>query len=324
MAARAQDDSAAPADYQPEYGQGFATSAELDQAVGALTFSLTACKNSEFGSGDRSVRVTSTKSDYDTPRVIDAILLRAAQYAWQACPLYFIFGMGQEMPALRRDISSIDLYLPDGTRAFTAFPLIGDQAFNNGPSYKWGNFSDLGPQERAAAAAATAQAAQAVQQQAIAQQNERNAAQTAADVGSFFSTIWLLIKLAFWGGIAAWLFSKREIIARWYYSLTPHPATAMVEAAIERGVELDGQAFADLMRPMPGGAIEKQVRAEQARKLTGRAQAHADRLRTEADQIRDEARREKEFITAQDDLAKAAVAHERAKARLDALRKRVG
>jgi len=144
------------------------------------------------------------------------------------------------------------------------------------------------------------------------------------DIGQGLVVLWHLFEIGFLIWVAYFLFSKRETIARWYYFLAPHPATAMVEASIERGVELDGQAFADLMRPVPGGRIEKEVRAEQARRLCERAQQHAERLRAEADRVQEEARRDREFITAQDDLVKATVAHERAKARLDALRQRVG
>ena len=111
---------------------------------------------------------------------------------------------------------------------------------------------------------------------------------------------------------------------RWYYFLTPHPAQSMVEATMERGVELDGKAFADIMRPMPGGRIEKDVRAEQARKLAEKANHYAEAMRAEADRIKAKAQQDTEFIKAQDELTKAATVHEKAKARLDALRKQVG
>ena len=45
-------------------------------------------------------------------------------------------------------------------------------------------------------------------------------------------------------------------------------------------------------------------------------------MRAEAVRIKAAAQQEADFIKAQDDLVKAATAHEKAKARLDALRKR--
>jgi hypothetical protein len=190
-------------------------------------------------------------------------------------------------------------------------------AFDVGRAYKWGDVFDAGEQHRQEAAQAAARAQQ--QQQRV----EASARSTAA-WNNFWSNVWTLIQILFWGAIAFWLFSIRETIMRWYYMLTPHPATGMVESAMHTGAELDGKAFAEIMRPIPGGRIEKEVRADQARKLAERAHRYAESMRVEADRLAAEARRESEFIKAQDELVQAATAHEKAKARLDALRKRVG
>ncbi|MDO8575981.1 MAG: hypothetical protein Q7R90_01560 [bacterium] len=304
-----------PINYQQVYGSGFATDEEVEGALGTLTFSMTECGHRGLGSISRSVRVTSSKSDYGNRRVIETMLRRAAEFAWGNCPLHFWFG-GSYLPALQRDIDRVDLYLPDGSQALRAANLLGDLAFNEGKSYKWGSVQDVGEQLRQEAAQ---KAAEAQRQRAAAEA----AARSAAEWDQFWSNVWLWIKILFWGAIAAWLFSMRETIMRWYYFLTPHPATGMVEATMHRGVELDGKAFAEIMRPIPGGRIEKEVRAEQARALAERAHRYAETMRAEADRIKAEAQRETEFIKAQDELAKAAIVHEKAKARLDALRKRV-
>src|SRR5438045_3415681 len=104
--------------------------------------------------------------------------------------------------------------------------------------------------------------------------------------GELLHMLWVVIKTvfitAFAVGVIVALVLLRERIVRWYYLLTPHPAQQMVDAAIYNGREFDGKAFADIMRPMPGGRIEKEVRAEQARALVAKANAHADRMRREA------------------------------------------
>ncbi len=310
----------APINYQQVYGLGFATDEEVEDALGTLTFSMTECGPRGLGSISRSVRVTSTKSVYENRRVIEAMLYRAAEFAWQNCPLHFFFGMSY-LPALHRDIDVVDLYLPDGSEALRAANLLGDATFDVGTSYKWESIQDIGKQSRQEAARKAAEAQQQAQRQKAA---EEAAARSAAEWDQFWSNVWFGIKLLFWGAIAAWLFSIRETIMRWYYFLTPHPATGMVETAMHSGVELDGKAFAEIMRPIPGGRIEKEVRAEQARALAGRAHRYAETIRAEAERIKAKAQQDTEFIKAQDELAKAAIVHEKAKARLDALRKRVG
>lgn len=131
----------------------------------------------------------------------------------------------------------------------------------------------------------------------------------------------IAILVALGVGLVFVLYRYRESFARWYYSLTPHPAQSMVEATMDRGIELDGKVFAEIMRPIPGGRIEKEVRAEQARALAERAHRYAERMRAEAERIKAKAQQDAEYIKAQDELVKAAIVHEQAKARLDALRK---
>jgi len=312
--ALAQDE--VPINYQQVFGSGFATDQEVEGALGTLTFSMTECGHRGLGSVSRSVRVTSTKLDYGKQRVIETMLRRAAEFAWGNCQLHFWFG-GSYLPELQRDIDRVELYLSDGSQALGVYNLLGDGTFDVGKSYKWGSVQDIGLQRRQEEARKAAK----VQQE---RQRAEALAYAVAERNQFWSNVWLGIKLLFWGAIAAWLFSMREIIMRWYYFLTPHPAQTMVDAAIHSGVELDGKAFADIMRPIPGGRIEKEVRAEQASKLTEKAHRYAEEMRVEAERIKAEAQRDTEYIKAHDELAQAAIVHEKAKARLDALRKRVG
>jgi len=171
---------------------------------------------------------------------------------------------------------------------------------------------------------AQGEAARVRQQQILEQQQREEAARFAAAWETLWTTATIWAKRLALLALGIWLFMKREQIARWYYFLTPHPAEGMVVRAIRAGAEVDGKAFAEIMRPMPGGRIEKEVRAEQARNLAERAERHASVIRAEAERIMAAARRDAEFLGAQDELARATMAHERAKARLDALRRRVG
>jgi hypothetical protein len=308
------------------YQQGFASDELIRTRVGDVRFSMDRCDQSTEPTDHRVVRVELSQSDYEGAKsVVDGILLRAAEFAWQTCPRLF-----REIQTDRIDyhynISEVNVYLPGGTLALVASlggTMQGDEMLWSGDDYPW-NVRDVYAEgrQRAAEEAARAQQAQAAEVQAkrVAEANARSAAES----NQFWSNVWSGIKILFWIAIAAWLFSMRETFARWYYSLTPHPAQSMVEATMHRGVELDGKAFAEIMRPMPGGRIEKEVRAQQARNLAEKAHRYAETMRVEADRIKAEAQRDTEFIKAQDELTKAATVHEKAKARLDALRKRTG
>lgn len=307
------------------YQQGFASDQSIVAKVGELKFNMVSCDQSNKLTDHRVVRVELSGTDFEYGNIVDGILLRAAEFAWQTCPrIYPTILVGRS--DYYYNLSEVNVYLPDGALALVAslggYPH-GDAPIWSGDEYSWTVRNVVAEErQRAAENAVRAQQAQAAaaQAQSIAEANARSA----AEWNRFWSNVWLGIKLLFWGAIAAWLFSMREIIMRWYYFLTPHPAESMVEAAIHSGVELDGKAFADIMRPMPGGRIEKEVRAEQARKLTEKAHRYAETMRVEAERIKAEAQRDTEYIKAHDELAQAAIVHEKAKARLDALRKRVG
>ena len=118
---------------------------------------------------------------------------------------------------------------------------------------------------------------------------------------------------------------ERDAIARWYYALKPHPATSMVERAVYNGAEIDGELYERILRPVPGGRIEREVRGKQAQDLTSQLRTHEAALRSEEARVVEGERRrveqENAFSRAQAELLRAGVDHEIAAARVDELRK---
>ena len=323
------------------FGRGgeIATADQVSDAVGNVNYAAN-CAPSGANYKQRTVIVTLEKAGtgWRASPILRAILNGAIDAALVQCPM-FVDRSGIDRMRVD-DVGEAQIYASSTTGKP---PVLVARAVDFVQLYRyWSRIVDveadrikadaaaaaLAQAERERQAAATRQAQWEQQQaQAAAVQAQRNAearARSTAEWNRFWSNVWFTIKLVFWGAIAAWLFSMRETFARWYYSLTPHPAQSMVEASMHRGVEIDGQAFAEIMRPMPGGRIEKEVRAQQARNLAEKAHRYATEMRAEADRIKAEAERDIEFIKAQDELTKAATVHEKAKARLDALRKRTG
>jgi hypothetical protein len=317
--ARAQDADSAPVHYHQVYNQGFASDAEVQSALGDLSFSITGCQDAWLGRVTRSVRVSATGSDYSNQRVVEAVLYRAVSYAWSQCPLTFYFA-GTLTNVPRYDVSAVDLYLADGTHAISATSMLGDWAQSAGPSYAWQSVSDTGAIDRQNAAAAAAQqqqaAAQAEQQ---AQQAAAYAAQQQASA-QWWSDAWQTIKGLFWIGVfvavAIWLFNRREPIARWYYfTFHPHPAESLVQAAIESHAPMNGSALASALSELPpGNSIFRGVRLEQAEQLFGRMQRVSE-ARIREQKLRAQEGYERAALDSiQEAVALAAVALERAKA----------
>jgi hypothetical protein len=274
--------------------------------VGELKFSMDRCDQSTESEDHRVVRVELSQSDFEYPKIVDGILLRAAEFAWHTCPRLYR-PIQTDRIDYHYNISEVNVYLPGGALALVASlggTMRGDAPIWSGDEYPW-TVRNVAAEARQRAAEDAASAQQAQAEAAQAQRIAEADARSAAEWNQFWSNVWFGIKLLFWGAVAAWLFSKREIVMRWYYFLTPHPAQAMVEASMHNGVELDGRVFADIMRPIPGGRIEKEVRGQQARKLAERAHRYAEAMRAEADRIKAQAQQDTEFIKVQDDLAKA-------------------
>jgi hypothetical protein len=112
-------------------------------------------------------------------------------------------------------------------------------------------------------------------------------------------------------------------VMRAYYYLTPHPAKEIVSEAIA-GEKLDGKVFAEIMRPVPGGEIEKAVRTEQALRLAEKARRYSASVRAEADRVLAKAALDKEIARAENELKRTESVRAAAQARLAGLRKRAG
>jgi hypothetical protein len=132
----------------------------------------------------------------------------------------------------------------------------------------------------------------------------------------FFNWVRFSLLVAF----LVWLFTKRETLLYWYYSLRPHPARNMVEARVHGSGPIDGAVFAAIMRPVRGNRIEQRVRADQAHKLALMARRAADAQLADLERLKAEAVKEAAYLRSQEDLRSAVEAHELAMARLDALR----
>jgi hypothetical protein len=249
--------------------------------------------------------------------VVNALLLKAAKFAWENCPQPFIrLGFNEPTGQFHHDVSEIDIYLPDGSKGFSGSLGMygqGDQAFAPGNRYFWQHLADEKTIHDRAVAQQAQQAAQVEAQPAQAQ----STVQTTGQSGSGF---WGFIQFGILAAIGLWLWSKREMFLSWYYGLKPHPASAMVRTRIKGGGALDGALFAEIMRPVPGSPIEQRVRADQARQLAAMARAAAETRLRELERLKAKAIEEAAFIRAQEDLRSAVEAHEMAMARLDALR----
>ena len=304
------------------YGEGFASDKLLRSYVGELHISMVHCDQSRGSTIDhRVVRVGLGRGNYTWKKIVDGILLRAAEFAWQNCPRTY-------RPLLHNavdyyyDVHEVDVYLPDGSLAIRASIGIwpgGDGDLWSNKEYTWSVDDIASRQKQEAERIKQAQAAeaQAVREQASeAQQRESQAREDGVNRRLVSRITWTVII----GGLLLW---QRERIAGWYYSLTPHPAGDLIDYAIEAGEPIDTKALVELMTPLPVNRIEKRVRQEQAVKLAARAHKHTQDLLAEAEQLHAQARDEAAFIRAQQELAYATIAHEQAKAQLDALRRRM-
>lgn len=308
----------------PSYGQGFASDAELRSAVGRQTYRMEACDRSkDLDEDTRAVRIDLARGDFERGPVIDALLRNGARFAWRECPRpYYDIVWDHLTGDFHYDVSSIQIYLPDGTLAVQGKLgrwLHGDGITGSRGVYEWASVRNVYREMLEANAQA--------EREAIARQ--RRAAQIAQQEQSdreARSALWGRLRLLLLGAVALWAFLKREKVLYWYYSLTPHPATNMVDQAINSGFKLDGDAFARAAVITADNTIERSVREAQARRLTERWRDHEQALRSEeAALVREEQKRaedENARLEAEQALLRAAIAHEEAAARVEALRKR--
>lgn len=304
--------------YDQVYSQGFATDQEVAQSLGRLSFSMTDCRHVGLGQALRSVRVVSERANYESRPVIEMTLRRAVEFAWRSCPLHFIFA-GSETPAFQLDVTSVELYLPNGALALRASGFTGDQTFNPGSSYGWKSVEDIGAQQRAQAAAAAVQRVQEAQRQVVIQQRR---VEVQAREDHFWASVQQVVLFVGLAAVALWLFACREAILRWYFfAFHPHPAAPLVQSALDRGDMLDGKALARALAEVPPGSrILREVRIEQGERLVAQMKVVSERMikegaaRAAADYER------AAFVGIQEAVALAAVAVERAKAAQQASR----
>lgn len=316
-------------------------------AVGSATFDL-ACpeqrEHIEIGSDvydKRGVRIHLKKTGvaYRQLPVLNALLNDAIQMAQSQCQLTMD---GPNGPYDRGDVAFADIYarpqsgMPETlvARARDYYPLYG----------YWERVVDIYADKEQAKADREERAAALSKSQADAVGNATApvrsfpvgdpAAQQAQrshgdDLGAkFFAFLWRWTKIIGGGWLAIWLFNRRDKIAEWYFSLSPHPATSQVNDAINRGLPIDGNMFAVVNQPFDGNRYETNVRSRQADALTQRLRRHEAALRTQSESIlrkkREELLREQEFMRAHEALINAGVDHEVAAAHLEALRKATG
>jgi hypothetical protein len=276
---------------------GFASQADMLAGISNYTMTLKRCGPT---AGTRAANVQLASVPADISPLTDIILLRAAQFVWSACPRLAASG-----GAYAYEIHEVDVLQPDGTLAVRARGLhdIGSEA--SGSRFAWRTVRDFIAEARTNASAQAAQAAQ--QQQATRASEEADA----------IANLWLLGELGAALCAVFLLFGYRHTLARWYYSLTPHPAARVVNEIIRSNAPLDANEFAHLLREIPGNPVEQEVRAEQARALAVRAQQYQVKVKQDLRRITDVAH-------AQADLDDATLALDTAQTELKAARRKAG
>lgn len=293
----------------------------------------------------RGVRLTVGKSGdgYRDPGVLSTLLFRALDTAWSQC--------NTQMGSFGFSVGFAEIYAPNGPSGAPVLVARADQFIDIMQS--WQTVTDVGAQQEQAAAEAAAQqqaeqqqqaqaAQQAAQQAQAAQEaaanqaqqqaaqaaaaaqqtqvDEQNRQQAALESARQMHQLWVFVQWCIPLGVALFLFSRRAILARWYYFyFHPHPAAPLVRAALSTGNVLDGKALAHALSEVPpGSAVFRAVRLEQAELLFHQMQAaSAAHLRRQEQQAKSEAQRAYEraaLNSIQEAVALAAVALERAKA----------
>lgn len=313
----------------PYFGQGFADEGRVRSLVGSLTFAMESCDRNpdKFEYQDsRSVSVTLGRRPENFEGrgdVVDGVLRQAAQFAWRDCPhpRYFIDILTDDF---YYNIDHVVIRGPNGDELISA--MLGSRGMDvHGDSstgssrhgYTWVRVQDLYAQARQAEAEARARearAAAAAQERAVKLERDQRAA----------ATFWTWVRLLLLTALALWAWFNRVALIRNYYRFTPHPATGAVHSAIYAGEPLDGKAFEKLVETPGVGPIEASVRAEQARELAELWLRREAELVAQTDQLLKEeharAKQEGDVLDAQRALIEAAIAHEKAAARLAALR----
>ena len=318
----------------PVFGHAIATADDVSAQAGDVSYRVD-CPDDRTGEQSwMQVGVHATTANpitvADNAAVVNAIIIESVRQAYVQCPTNAFGGMED------RAVGSIEILAPPSSSE-PAQPIVQAGHYVLGI---WESMTDVAAakaaqaqaqaqqqaqQEQAAAAqqaqAAAQQAAQATQAQSDAQAQASSAA-SAENVAGFLRIAGRVIEFALGAVILRWLFSKRQVIARWYFfTFHPHPAAPMVQRALASSTtsEANARALADALGEIPpGSSTLRGVRLEQAERLyrklheaSVRRQREIERrARANAAQAHEEAA----HYGMQDALALAAVALERAKA----------
>ena len=317
----------------PYFGQGFADDGKVRSLVGSLTITMESCDRNrdKFDRNESryvSVRLSRRPEGFEQRGdIVDSVLRQAARFAWGECP-YRRYFVDIPLDDFFYDIRQVVIQGPGGEDLLSAslggegLDGYGDQVVgSSGRGYLWLRVQDLYAQARQAEAKAEAEArarearaAAAARERAAKLERERRAA----------ATFWTWVRLILLTVLALWAWFNRIALIRIYYRFTPHPAAGAVHSAIYAGETLDGVAFEKLVETPGVGPIEASVRAEQARELAELWLRREAELAAQTNQLlRDEhtrAMQEGNVLDAQRALIEAAIAHEKAAARLAALR----
>lgn len=314
----------------PYFGKGVATGAELTRVTGHVRIDFETCPtNFNFGN-HRRVQVHLGKrleqSLFQAPAVADALLAKGARAAWKSCPQPF----NEARTDFHYNVESVQILDGGGNVALSATlgtPGVGpnsDKLFASDPDgYAWTDVTD----HFSADQSQFSQPRVTVNPDGSIPVGNREVQQRPRSdlLTPLLGFLWRWTKII--GGIwlVYWLITRREAIAEWYYSLTPHPASGQVAGTINKGLPIDGELFAAINQPFDGNKYEIKVRNQQADTLTERLRRHEASLRSDSEAIlrkkREELLREQEFMRAHEALINAGVDHETAAAHLEALRK---
>lgn len=317
--------------------EAMASADEIAAAVGNVTFDI-ACpdQREHVGSGgdpydQRGVRIHLSKAGlaYRQRPVLSALLNGAIASAQSECRLTMD---GPNGPYDNGNVAFADIYAKPQKGASETlvahardyFPLYGywDRVIDIYADQEQTEALDRAKKEQAAAWAA--------QTQATARdgpgnggipvgdpERQRNQGHELGDAVSAF--FWRWAKIICGVSLAIWLFNRREAIAEWYYSLTPHPATAMLNQRLFDGSPLDDAAFAEIMAEQPGNDIERKVRVAQAVKLAERARSALEANRKALERMKAQALKDAKFTAAQAELARVVEMYERVSAQMEAV-----
>lgn len=319
-----------------------ATPDQVNDVVGEVSYEAQ-CSAADIGTNSlawkgRTVKVTlgKTGTGWREPPILRALLNGAIGAAQTQCPM----TMPGEDPIPEEDVGAAYIYASPAAgqaavevaRAKEYMRLYGywaevedlladQEAAAQQPAQAIGEQQGEAAQQGASDATQQQNASMQATQQTEAQATEQRTRESRQSWLAFWFTVRLLFGLSLLWSATVWVVKNWETLIRWYYQLTPHPAADMVHAAVSAGVALDGETFSEILRPIPGGRIEREVRAKQAAELAAMARRGAEELERRAEELRREIRERAAYQAAQRDLHDSTIEQQLAAMRAEALAK---